>query len=537
MASTKPNRTARWATDGGTTLEPNSGEKDTGWITDEKPPARHMNFLQNMAFQWFRWFDERHDDGGTPADYVTHPEDPASGVAGKGTFRGGNSVGTDLAGGDGELSGGDGTGTGSSKAKLKASTAGSTGATPNVPEDYVVADGATGLVSFLKGLTNPNPLPSTVAPAAFRSTNREAVNAERNTTATSGAGAAIVTKTITSGEMVDGFGSALAFLAEDATSGEQEFGVIAGVRDGQDDNAQLVFSPSEGGPDPALRLRALGLAQFLKGLTSDGFVGNANGVGALGRGLISGGSFGTPITENGVGVHGVGSEGATTGYGAISQAAVTTPTRAAHLFVPMAVAPTAGEAGAVYPQKSVSTSHAKLYHHNGAEFERLVPQVFVKSSSPEDVNSGGGVVQVFASVYVIPADTLRVGSTIRIRAFGKHNNNVGGGTVKFGIILNSASATDITLVETTARTLTVDGEFFYIDVTVTTRAIGASATFNVDGLATHGVSGGAPDVTSAVAALPSSSTTGTITVEAQATFSISHASNVARLHSFYIDVT
>ena len=58
MAS-KPVRTARWATDGGATLEPSGGEKDTGWVVDDKPPARHMNFLQNTAFQWFDWLNER----------------------------------------------------------------------------------------------------------------------------------------------------------------------------------------------------------------------------------------------------------------------------------------------------------------------------------------------------------------------------------------------------------------------------------------------------------------------------------------------
>ncbi|KKK91868.1 hypothetical protein LCGC14_2708610, partial [marine sediment metagenome] len=66
MAS-KPVRTARWATDGGATLEPSSGEKDTGWVVDDKPPARHMNFLQNTAFQWFDWLNERIFDDPTDA--------------------------------------------------------------------------------------------------------------------------------------------------------------------------------------------------------------------------------------------------------------------------------------------------------------------------------------------------------------------------------------------------------------------------------------------------------------------------------------
>ncbi len=66
MAS-KPTRTARWATDGGATLEPSGAEKDTGWVPDDRPPARHMNFLQNTAFQWFDWLNERILDDPTDA--------------------------------------------------------------------------------------------------------------------------------------------------------------------------------------------------------------------------------------------------------------------------------------------------------------------------------------------------------------------------------------------------------------------------------------------------------------------------------------
>lgn len=53
----RPDRLPRWSTDGGTVLEPSSGEKDAGWAVDDKPPARKMNWLQNRAYQWLDYFD------------------------------------------------------------------------------------------------------------------------------------------------------------------------------------------------------------------------------------------------------------------------------------------------------------------------------------------------------------------------------------------------------------------------------------------------------------------------------------------------
>ncbi len=41
-----------WATDGGTTLEPSGGKQAAGWVVDEKPPARFMNWWMNLVYQW-----------------------------------------------------------------------------------------------------------------------------------------------------------------------------------------------------------------------------------------------------------------------------------------------------------------------------------------------------------------------------------------------------------------------------------------------------------------------------------------------------
>jgi hypothetical protein len=57
MSRSKPSKFPRWATDGGTTVEPPSGEKDTGWVPNTKPPARKMNWLQNNAYEWHLWWN------------------------------------------------------------------------------------------------------------------------------------------------------------------------------------------------------------------------------------------------------------------------------------------------------------------------------------------------------------------------------------------------------------------------------------------------------------------------------------------------
>ena len=53
--ATKPTDLPRWATDAGRTLEPTSGEKDTGWQAGYKPPARKMNWLFNTIYDWIVW--------------------------------------------------------------------------------------------------------------------------------------------------------------------------------------------------------------------------------------------------------------------------------------------------------------------------------------------------------------------------------------------------------------------------------------------------------------------------------------------------
>jgi hypothetical protein len=51
----EPSTLPRWATDGGTTTEPSSGKKDTGWVQGERAPAKWFNWLFNVIYLWLVW--------------------------------------------------------------------------------------------------------------------------------------------------------------------------------------------------------------------------------------------------------------------------------------------------------------------------------------------------------------------------------------------------------------------------------------------------------------------------------------------------
>lgn len=58
----KPSDLGLWATTGGTTLVPSGGEKAAGFASGDKPPARWMNWLWNVAYQWHAYVDNLHNE-------------------------------------------------------------------------------------------------------------------------------------------------------------------------------------------------------------------------------------------------------------------------------------------------------------------------------------------------------------------------------------------------------------------------------------------------------------------------------------------
>ena len=57
----KPTTYPRWADVGGDIVEPTSGKKDVGWVSDEEPPAQYFNWLLNLLYQWVVYLDASAD--------------------------------------------------------------------------------------------------------------------------------------------------------------------------------------------------------------------------------------------------------------------------------------------------------------------------------------------------------------------------------------------------------------------------------------------------------------------------------------------
>ncbi len=78
-----PEKLAKWATDGGVTVEPTESEKAAGWVVDQRPPARWFNWLARQAYflQSFfassavaNWFTLAQISATTKAQYILyHP--------------------------------------------------------------------------------------------------------------------------------------------------------------------------------------------------------------------------------------------------------------------------------------------------------------------------------------------------------------------------------------------------------------------------------------------------------------------------------
>ena len=68
--ATKPITLPRWATVGGDIIEPTSGEKDTGFVEGESPPAPTQNWLQYWIYQWILWLGSAREVHFTPRPHV-----------------------------------------------------------------------------------------------------------------------------------------------------------------------------------------------------------------------------------------------------------------------------------------------------------------------------------------------------------------------------------------------------------------------------------------------------------------------------------
>lgn len=177
------------------------------------------------------------------------------------------------------------------------------------------------------------------------------------------------------------------------------------------------------------------------GTSGNGVKGNSatassavNGVNTgTGRGVSgTGGTGAAGVRGNGGASGGTGVEAvSTSGYGLTISGDATSPAKAA-----MNIATQDTEASSP-AQGDVQMVNTKLEVYNGTEFDK--PVVQSHSQTATSTSAATTALTAFGEKYTIPANTLKVGSTIRIRALLGCNNDGGGGNVFFELRLGSVT--------------------------------------------------------------------------------------------------
>ncbi len=141
------------------------------------------------------------------------------------------------------------------------------------------------------------------------------------------------------------------------------------------------------------------------GVIGNGNVSNGDGVEGQGNGTGSGvAGYGG---ATGAGVYGLG----TGGHGVVAESDTTSPAKAALRIVPQDADPSSSPAAGDF---YVNITTGKLVGHNGTTFDRYIGQSFVYATDEARTSTGS-----FSNYsYSIPANTLRVGSTIRVHISG-----------------------------------------------------------------------------------------------------------------------
>lgn len=84
MVEPKPTVTPIWNTGGANRTEPPAGDKTTGWSLNQEPPSSWFNWLQHYTGAWFVWLGERLADGVSEEDFTISALTPdASGPGGE----------------------------------------------------------------------------------------------------------------------------------------------------------------------------------------------------------------------------------------------------------------------------------------------------------------------------------------------------------------------------------------------------------------------------------------------------------------------
>jgi hypothetical protein len=467
MAAEQPTSLPRWATDGGATLEPSSGQKDTGWEVDKKPPARFMNWLFNLIYDWTQYLQSPKGTGaGAGVDALGGDTD---GPGLKGTGGGTGGVGVEGVGASASGAGVKGTGTAAAATGVDG-TGGSTGA------------GVTGT-----GGSTSGPGVSGTATAG---------NSPGNVGQGVGSGAGIEGTGGDTGPGVNGIGGA------SGGNGVEGTGTAGGTRG-------------------------------VKG------TGNTTGHGVEGFGGGSGGSGGSFQGGGGTDGHGVIANvtAVNGGYAVRADGKATSPRRSSLLIGPQDTLASVPEKGAV----EVLSGDGKVYSYNGTSWDvHFAGQSYAGTSN--ESKSGdviGTTLTDFTDKYTIPANTLKVGSTIRVRAAFRVQSASGAATVKFQVVGKDGATIDFFFATSTNPTA-VTGHRCVVEGFGTVKTVGGAATGEILSSGTAILSLSAQDGDSAASSALYGTTFDTgaaVDIKAQVQFGGSPtASDVVFLEQLIVDV-
>lgn len=138
----------------------------------------------------------------------------------------------------------------------------------------------------------------------------------------------------------------------------------------------------------------------------------------------------------------------------------------------------------------------------------------------------------FDVYYTIPANTLTVGTSYRLKAFGHYTTSATPGTFALSIVMGSTLVTN-----TLAPTKNVTKNGWFIDALITVRSIGAAGTVVVGSFAS--MDEAATSTTAAVASTISPAvidTTASIDLKISLKMSVASASNAMTLVQYYLGI-
>jgi hypothetical protein len=163
-----------------------------------------------------------------------------------------------------------------------------------------------------------------------------------------------------------------------------------------------------------------------------------------------------------------------------------------------------------------------------AELRSLLDRVVYNAIAASAVISNTIAETAFDKSYSIPANSLKAGESLHIRAWGACPSTNSTDTLNVKLRIGG------TQIVATGAVDVANNDIFLIDVVVTFRAVGSSGTLVAAGSVALGASG---TVTAKAAALSSTSlnTTQNQTIDVTATWSVANAGNQVRLDGLHIE--